>query len=112
MIKNILFLKLNDIGYEEIISELQEQDYHIVEYDMSDEIGCDTEKKMQEIDEIIYKNFFYFVLTGEFHEELYKICLKSATKYVTCIGQKRPELINYYTFFSGTNIFNEKEEKK
>ena len=102
MSKNILYLKCDDIGCQEIVSEFARNGYHIVE--------CDLEQR-GEIEQQLGKKFYYFALSKEFHEEIYKACISSATKYVTCIGQVQPELINYYTLLQPRAIFNEREEE-
>lgn len=100
MSRNILFLKQDDNECREILREFQRNGYYVEE--------CDLEQR-KEIEQQLGKKFYYFVLSKEFHEDIYKACISSATKYVSCIGRAQPGLINYYTLLQSRPIFNEEE---
>jgi len=104
MSKKILYLKLHDAECREIISELQKNDYEVVEQTINEET-------LKEIGEILNKDFYYFTLSNEFYDGIYKVCINTATKYVTCIGPVQQGVVNYYTLLQKTNIFNAEEEK-
>lgn len=110
MSKNILFLKYNDVECENVISDLQKQGYHVVEYVINDEASCISEDTLKEIDELLLKNFFYYALSKEYHDEIYKVCVNTATKYVTSTGQIQLGLHNYYSLLQGEKVFGSKEE--
>lgn len=95
MSKNILLISFKAGECQEFASELQKCGYNIMEYHLDSGQEGFWETLQKEIDELLSKIFFYFVLSLEYHDKLYKICLNSGTKYVT-VSQEE-------------SIFNEKE---
>lgn len=106
MSKKILYVKWDGAECGDIISELQERGYDVVEYDIDKD-----NNSLAEVGQILYSDFFYFVLSDEFHDEIYKVCMNSATKYVTCKASGPQGLINYYSLLPNTDILNVKEAK-
>jgi len=96
MSKNVLFLKQNNSEYGEVIRQFQNHGYHVVEYNIKVDTNYIMEAMLQEIAQILYKNLYYFVFSFKFYEEMYQICMRTSTKYVTCSGEVRKGLNNSF----------------
>lgn len=109
MSKNILLISFRAGECQTVASELQKCGYDIMEYHLDSGQEGFWETLQREVDELLSKIFFYFVLSLEYHDNLYKICLNSGTKYVTYSGPIQQGLINSYTLLQERSIFTEEE---
>lgn len=76
MTKKVIFVN----GYDENIRHImQESGYEVCVYDAP----------LQKFSEALDREFYYFVCSCGFNEEIYKACMGTATKYVVCFTEEQ-----------------------
>lgn len=88
MIKKVLLLQRSSEG-ESAAEVLEARGYHVVRYSVQMEGNGMPEASVRELLRMLYQNFFYFVFSEELHEEIYQICMETATKYIAGRGKSR-----------------------